>query len=510
MLAFRNSLTVACAHAVIFVWPAWGDFDDWKHSGTVHVLTTPEGANLPAGAVVEHFPLLVRLHADFFDFSQARPDGADLRFATAQGEPLPFEIDEWAPDRGVASVWVRMPRIEGNARQPLRIFWGKPDAPPASDGKAVFNASNGYAGVWHMTGPVADATSTLESQDAGTTAASGVVGMARHFPGGHGVSCGKDIGTLPTGSAPHSTQAWLRPEKPNGVVVGWGNEERQGKVTMLFRSPPHITMDCYFSAGNVDGTTDLGMERWIHVAHTFRDGQAWLYVNGELDTEGPRGGTPLNVRRPARLWLGGWYDNYSFVGDLDEVRISNVERSAEWLRLEYENQKPLQTLVGPVVAAGDEFSVSADRLDVDEGREASVVARAGGGQKMFWSVVRGGTETVVAVDRLRHTFAAGRVAGSVRGRLEIRPAGTPAGGGAAGAQPPAKPGRYGSGAHGAPGTQDAHGPRVRGDETAKRVTMKGSAISKTRTNPTMAVALEDKFDEVRQLIVIGKEKGYLL
>ena len=26
----------------------------------------------------------------------------------------------------------------------------------------------------------------------------------------------------------------------------------------------------------------------------------------------------------------------------------------------------------------------------------------------------------------------------------------------------------------------------------------------------MALALEDKFDEVRQLIVIGKEKGYLL
>ena len=38
--------------------------------------------------------------------------------------------------------------------------------------------------------------------------------------------------------------------------------------------------------------------------------------------------------------------------------------------------------------------------------------------------------------------------------------------------------------------------------------MKGSTIP--RTNLTMAVALEDKFDEVRQLIVIGKEKGYLL
>ena len=31
-----------------------------------------------------------------------------------------------------------------------------------------------------------------------------------------------------------------------------------------------------------------------------------------------------------------------------------------------------------------------------------------------------------------------------------------------------------------------------------------------RNNPNMAVALEDKFDEVRQLLVIGKEKGYLL
>src|SRR6187431_3723599 len=38
--------------------------------------------------------------------------------------------------------------------------------------------------------------------------------------------------------------------------------------------------------------------------------------------------------------------------------------------------------------------------------------------------------------------------------------------------------------------------------------MKGS--TSPRNNPNMAVALEDKFDEVRQLIVIGKEKGYLL
>lgn len=46
------------------------------------------------------------------------------------------------------------------------------------------------------------------------------------------------------------------------------------------------------------------------------------------------------------------------MGDVDEVRISGVARSADWVQLEYENQKPMQTLVGPVVQDGDEFSLS--------------------------------------------------------------------------------------------------------------------------------------------------------
>jgi len=420
MLRWLCAVLVPVFASVMLATTSAGDFSGWKHSGSLFVLTTPDGADLPAAAVVEDFPLLVRLHADFFDFSQARPDGADLRFATDKGDPLAYQIEEWEPDRGEASVWVRMPRIEGNARQPLRLFWGKADAAPASDGKSVFNASNGYASVWHMHEPVTDAVGTLDAKDTGTTPVAGVIGQARHFPGRQGIFCGTEITSYPTGSEPHTTQAWLRPEKPNGVVIGWGNEQAQGKVTMLFRSPPHVAMDCYFSAGSVVGQTDLGMERWVHVAHTYRDGDTRLYVNGVLDTKGPAAGPPLNIRRPARLWLGGWYNNYSFVGDLDEVRVSNVVRSPEWLRLEYENQRPLQTLVGPVITAGDEFSVSTARLDVDEGGDATVTARAGGAQKVFWVVDRGGHETVVATDRLRHTFAAGRVTGDESLTLRCR------------------------------------------------------------------------------------------
>ena len=51
-----------------------------------------------------------------------------------------------------------------------------------------------------------------------------------------------------------------------------------------------------------------------------------------------------------------------FVGDIDEVRISKVTRSADWVKLQYENQKPLQTLVGPLVQPGTTSRSRRDRL----------------------------------------------------------------------------------------------------------------------------------------------------
>lgn len=395
-------------------------FAAWTRSGSVHLLTTPAGADLPATAVVEGFPVLVRLHGDTFDFSAAAADGRDLRIATAAGEPLPHEIESWDAAAGAAAVWVRVPRIEGNAVQPLRLHWGNPAAPAASDGRRVFAAEDGHLGVWHMAGTVADATGGLEAVDTGTTPTAGVIGGGRRFPGGRGVSCGKEIDTLPTGAAPHTTQAWLRPERTNAVVIGWGNEAGQGKVVMNVRSPPHVSMDCYFSAGNVEGKRRLEIGEWVHVVHTYREGDSRVYVDGVLDGVSPHAGPPLKITRPARLWLGGWYDNYSFVGDLDELRVAGVVRTPEWIRLEYENQKPLQSLVGPVVQPGDAFDVAPARLDLAEGQTGTVTARAGGAIKLAWVLIRGGREQVLAVDRLSCTVAAGRVSGDETAALELR------------------------------------------------------------------------------------------
>ena len=369
---------------------------------------------------MENFPVLVRLSKETFPFDQVRPEGEDIRFTDSQGQPLAFQIEQWDAAAGKAAIWVRVPQIIGNARQELKVLWGNSSAKSESDGTAVFNASNGYRRVWHLDGSLRDAVGNQPLTNAGTSATTGRIGAARRFAGGQGLFGGDQLMDLPTGSQPQSTEAWLRPEKPNATVIGWGNEERQGKVVMHFKSPPHVSMDCYFSDANVAGKTKQKLGEWLHVVHTYERGKAQVYVNGVLDGTAQSQGAPLNIKSPARLWLGGWYNNYDFVGELDEVRVSSVARSANWVRLEYENQKPLQTLVGTLVQPGSEFSVSSQQLTVREGERATVTAKAGGALKLIWILRGDGPERVVGVDQLSYTFEAGRVRGDQNFALQFK------------------------------------------------------------------------------------------
>ena len=395
-------------------------YEGWSHSGSIFLLTTPEGASLPAAAVLEGFPALVRLHKDFFNFTQAKANGEDLRFSTSAGAPLPFQIEEWDAAQGVASIWVRIPTIKGNDRQEIKMHWGKTDAAAESGGKAVFNEANGYLSVWHMSGPVTDETGSLESKDVGTTASTGIIGPARHLAGRQGIFGGDKIANYPVGAAPHSSQMWFRAEKSNGRALAWGNEHGQGKVVMHFQSPPHVKMECYFSGADVSSEGRMPMNEWIHVVHTYQQGDSRIYVNGVLSGVSARPNAPLAIKTPARLFIGGWYHNYDFVGDIDEVRISKVTRSADWVKLEYENQKAQQTLTGPVVLPGQAFAVSQAQATVPEGKTATFTAQAGGAQKVYWILKRDAGETVVAVDRLAFTFDAGRVTGDQQATLQCK------------------------------------------------------------------------------------------
>ncbi|MCX5653119.1 MAG: DUF2341 domain-containing protein [Planctomycetota bacterium] len=399
---------------------ASAQYAGWQHSGSIYLLTTPEGANLPASASEDGFPLLVRLDKDFFDFKQAKANGEDIRFAASTGAPLAYQIDEWNAANGTASIWVRIPTIKGNAHQEINLYWGKADAASESNGKAVFNESNGYLSVWHMDDPAKDEVGTLEAKDIGTTPSSGIVGKGRHFEKGKGINCGENITIYPTGSNPHSTELWFRAGNSGDRILCWGNGEPKAVVQMILSKPPRMMMDCFQSGAGLLADSSIAISEWVHVIHTYKKGDSRLYVNGRLDGVSTSEGSPLEIKSPAKAYMGGWGGHYVFHGDMDEVRISKVTRSSDWVRLQYENEKPLQTVVGPLVQSGMDFVVSEKKITLLEGKSTVLTAKAGGAQKIYWIIKRGGQETLAAADRFHFTLDAGRVTGDTPLTLQFK------------------------------------------------------------------------------------------
>ncbi|MCE9612574.1 MAG: DUF2341 domain-containing protein [Chthoniobacter sp.] len=375
-------------------------YSSWKHSGSLFLLTTPDGANLPASASEENFPVLVRLNKDWFPFNEAQPNGEDLRFATSLGVPMAFQIDQWDAAGGTASVWLRVPVIKGNARQEIKVYWGNAAAKSESSGPAVFNKSNGYLSVWHMNEPVRDDAGTVESRDLGSTPSAGIVGSSRHFGGGKGIYCGDKITRYPFASSPHTTEAWVKAEKMNVTLVEWG--KGGGATLKLISSPARAAITN--GKGAAQGTTVLPKSEWLQVVYTYDGQHDRIYVNGRPDMPAPTSST-IEALMPVRMQIGN-----GLLGDLDEVRVSNEARSADWVKLQYENQNPLQSLVGPLVQSGNTLAASDAKVLVPEGRQATVTVKAGGAQKISWIVKKGESETVVAVDRFSYTIGK-RVAG---------------------------------------------------------------------------------------------------
>jgi hypothetical protein len=378
------------------------DYSAWSGHGSVWLLTDKEGANLPATAVVKEFPVVLRLHGDTFPFASAQSKGEDLRVTDATGRSLALEIESWDKAAGEAVIWVRVPEIRGAMRQELKLHWGNPQAKSVSDGSKVFSRDNGYLSVWHMGQEVKDVVGTLPSKVVGTKPIEGLIGGARTFAGKEGVFSGDKITGYPTDASSHTTSAWIKPTRSNSTIIAWGNEAggRGSKVRFQLRAPQHLHIDSNFS--DVDGPSNLAPDEWHYVTHTYDKNDGRLYLNGQLDG---KASPTLNIKSPARLWIGGWYDVYSYEGDMDEVRVSSVARSPDWIKLEYANQVKNQRLVGHVVTQGGEVTLTADRLVLNQGETVTYKANVPGALSVSWTgaqgqLIAGRTGFSETVDRL--------------------------------------------------------------------------------------------------------------
>ena len=357
------------------------DYSQWTYSHKINLNTTQSGANV--ATTQYNFPALLRLTSTNFPFSQAQDDGRDIRFAGSLGKQLPYQIERW--DRGdqLAEVWVLLDTIKGNnGTQYMTMYWGKAGVASRSDGTAVFDTGNGFAGVWHLNeegnATALDATVNGNNGTANGFSTSsdtaGDIGIARKFNGTADYlelnnNLLKDL--LASGDKKATIGFWFKANSTTATkhiiwegintANGWGNEQ---EIHVSFgRNPAGTAEDNYLSLYLGDATNNPTAGNMVQASTAFSDVTNWnyaavtvdntsgaqsatLYLNGvSMITDG--GALTSNLsdfNTNTRFGRPGTAERY-FDGKLDEVSISKNNRSANWIKLCYENQKADQTLV---------------------------------------------------------------------------------------------------------------------------------------------------------------------
>lgn len=340
----------------------------WAHSARILVNTTAAGVAIKED--LPGFPLLVRLSAPAFDFSQAQPDGRDLRFAMPDGRSLPFVIEAW--ERGTVLAWVRMDTVfAGESGQHLTVHWGHGQATLPPGMPPVFDAAAGFAGVWHLREEAADTVANGLYQDAtpagnhgndriASTGKPGVVGPGHSFAKGDYIQVAKasDAVRLPGG---YTISTWFRSQlqanSKGGELISVGDNYglrlgEDGRLHTFFwpaKAPPDGQRPWYTvgtqGADFLDGNWHLAQGTFDgEILRLFLDGKemAALAVPGPVDFK-----FDLNVTLGKH---GAGQTGFEYSGDMDEVQIHSVPRGADWNKLSYENQKPgsaFPVLVGP-------------------------------------------------------------------------------------------------------------------------------------------------------------------
>jgi autotransporter-associated beta strand protein len=308
-------------------------------------------------------PLLVELGSNISGFSYtqfAAPGGADLRFTTANDtNVLNHEVDTWNPD-GDSRVWVQVPTLTSNTT--LRAWWGNGawTNPPASTTNGA-TWSAGYVGVWHLAGNTAT-DSTAAAHTATTTSSmptNGVIGGGAFFSGSNAmvqVPWSPDFDL----AGPFEVQGWFKvaaADKPaaNNFLTLTSKEATASFTNrnwwISLRNDGRLW---WKSSADLDTTnaTDLADASWHHFAAVHDGTAARLYVDGLQAAIDATPGPADTQNEPVLFGNESGTTRY-FKGFLDELRISNVSRSSNWVWAVYQNiaSNSVFTDFGAVVSA---------------------------------------------------------------------------------------------------------------------------------------------------------------
>ncbi len=271
------------------------------------------------------------------------PNGYDIIFTSDPGgqNPLPYELEEYNPATGQAVAWVQIPDLSHTSDTVIYLFYGNPNITTSQQNPTAVWDSN-YKGVWHL--PNGNNLSANDStangnngKVVGATATTGKIDGGLNNP--NSTSGYIDLSSTPLAAATPSAftlEAWVN-------ISGMGSYP----AVIDFDANNSSNWGIYGESGNGIGLVVANTMQtmiplgsfsvgWNHIVATNNSNGPTMYLNGT-----PAGGSWSdssydNGVTSASIGLG--YSGRLFNGLIDEVRVSNIVRSADWIATEYANE----------------------------------------------------------------------------------------------------------------------------------------------------------------------------
>ncbi len=99
-----------------------------------------------SGSILTAYQVLVQLSSSNFP-TNARSDGADIRFTDATNNELSYWIESWDYAGRSAKIWIKVPNIPASAATTIRMYYGNPSAGSSSNGDATFELYDDFSGT---------------------------------------------------------------------------------------------------------------------------------------------------------------------------------------------------------------------------------------------------------------------------------------------------------------------------------------------------------------------------
>lgn len=394
-------------------------------SATLILMASPctsNGYSYSRAIVIDHtevpntdhtnFPLLFNASDSLFATTAngghvTNANGYDIIFSTDPNglTKLDHELEEYNPVTGQVIAWVRIPTLSHTMDTVIYMFYGNASVTTSQQNPTGVWDSN-YVGVWHL--PNSTVLSANDSTTNGNngTIESGTSATAGEIDGGavfNGTSTAY-ISLPAVSNAWNFTgditlSAWVKTSATGMDVIQLQNGNPLGylevgpttvggsasKAVAYFRTDSGAVV---IASGNI--TVSDG--QWHNIQAVRNTGSSVLiYVDGLLDTTTPYT-DPGPIDAPGAENIGGLSSTYNFNGVLDEVRVSNVARSADWIAAEYNNQSSPSTFYTLLVENGSGIEPASVTLYPFQSQQFAASGMCGAG--VTWSLADGAPGTL--------------------------------------------------------------------------------------------------------------------